>query len=95
MIFTSKKAKIEKIKEFADKASMEIKEDLELFKTFDSHIGTGLIPDGRKYLEELTRIKYADTSDLAPFPLKDSSDGINNLSKMIPMTITSPPTTSW
>lgn len=68
MTFTPKKVDIDRIKDISEKSLMEIKDDIELFKTFDDNIGTGIILDARKYIEGLMRIKYANTADVnSPF----------------------------
>ncbi len=91
MAFTPKKVDIDKIAELAKKSVMAIRDDLEMFKTFDANVGTGIMIDGRKFTEQLMRIQYASTSDL-----DNTANDTNDLvSPVIPVPLNTPQTPTW
>ena len=93
MTYTAKKTRIDKVKEIANSEVMEIRDDLEMFKTFDDNIGTGLIPDGRKFVMQLSRTRYVSTAEVG-FP-QNFQDGISTLNKILETKIESAAIDSW
>lgn len=93
MKFTSKKTEKEKVKEITERVVGKINSDLEMLKTFDENIGTGIITDGRKYLEEIMKVSYVGTDKVSMLQITEVDTQL--LDKPISILELKYPTESW